>query len=533
MVPFSAGSVTDLLARIIGEKLGERWGQQLIVENRPGIPGTASVAKSAPDGYTLMLTSNGHTVAAVLNKNLPFDPVREFSGVTQVASVPLVLIVPPDLPATTLRELVALAKDRPGALNFASSGLASTAYISGELFKQTAKIDIVHVPYKGAPESLTGIMRADSHMFFAGINIALDLIQSGKVRPLAVAAPKRIATLPAVPTFAEAGMPEFEYDAWFGVMAPANTPIAIRTKVSQDVATVLRTRRGTEALGKPGGGDGRQCAAGIRCADQIGYRALRQDAQGSGRRRQLGARFRRATLPVRSMEVPACRPWCSRRRGRRCACASGRCQCLQRGKYCSRSRPAAFAVPICMWWTASLPHPKLPLIPGHEIVGRVAALGADVAGLAVGERIGVPWLGYTCGVCPYCRAGRENLCDRPLFTGYTRDGGYATHALADARFCFPLPERRDDAEIAPFLCAGLIGWRSYRMAGAHGEGKRTFAEGASLDALGLYGFGAAAHILAQVAAWQGRRVYAFTRSGDTAAQAFAKSLGRGLGRRLR
>jgi len=182
VVPFSAGSVTDLLARIIGEKLGERWGQQLIVENRPGIPGTASVAKSAPDGYTLMLTSNGHTVAAVLNKNLPFDPVREFSGVTQVASVPLVLIVPPDSPAATLRELVALAKDRPGALNFASSGLASTAYISGELFKQTAKIDIVHVPYKGAPESLTGIMRADSHMFFAGINIALDLIQSQRFR---------------------------------------------------------------------------------------------------------------------------------------------------------------------------------------------------------------------------------------------------------------------------------------------------------------------------------------------------------------
>ena len=150
-----------------------------------------------------------------------------------------------------------------------------------------------------------------------------------------------------------------------------------------------------------------------------------------------------------------------------------------------------------------LPNPKLPLIPGHEIVGRVAALGADVAGFAVGERIGVPWLGYTCGVCPYCRAGRENLCDRPLFTGYTRDGGYATHALADARFCFPLPERRDDAEIAPFLCAGLIGWRSYRMAGAQWEGQGAGSEGESLQALGLYGFGAAAHILAQVAAWQG------------------------------
>ena len=172
-----------------------------------------------------------------------------------------------------------------------------------------------------------------------------------------------------------------------------------------------------------------------------------------------------------------------------------------------------------------LANPKLPLIPGHEIVGRVAVLGADVAGFAVGERIGVPWLGYTCGVCPYCRAGRENLCDRPLFTGYTRDGGYATHTLADARFCFPLPERRDDAEIAPFLCAGLIGWRSYRMAGAQWEGQGAGSERESLQALGLYGFGAAAHILAQVAAWQGRRVYAFTRGGDTAAQAFAKSLG--------
>jgi alcohol dehydrogenase, propanol-preferring len=159
-----------------------------------------------------------------------------------------------------------------------------------------------------------------------------------------------------------------------------------------------------------------------------------------------------------------------------------------------------------------LPDPKLPIVPGHEIVGRVAAMGEDVTGVAIGQRIGVPWLGYTCGACPYCRSGRENLCDRPLFTGYTRDGGYATHAVADARYCFPLPERMDDAAVAPLLCAGLIGWRSYRMAG----------EGTSL---GLYGFGAAAHILAQVAAWQGRRVHAFTRAGDKAAQDFARSLG--------
>jgi propanol-preferring alcohol dehydrogenase len=162
-----------------------------------------------------------------------------------------------------------------------------------------------------------------------------------------------------------------------------------------------------------------------------------------------------------------------------------------------------------------LPNPKLPIVPGHEIVGRIAAIGSGVAGFAAGDRVGVPWLGFTCGVCAYCSAGQENLCDRPLFTGYTRDGGYATHTIADARYCFPLPQSMDDAEAAPLLCAGLIGWRSYRMAG----------EGIAVRALGLYGFGAAAHILCQVADWQGRRVYAFTRSGDTAAQTFARSLG--------
>jgi propanol-preferring alcohol dehydrogenase len=159
-----------------------------------------------------------------------------------------------------------------------------------------------------------------------------------------------------------------------------------------------------------------------------------------------------------------------------------------------------------------LTEPKLPIVPGHEIVGRVAQIGNGVAGFEIGARFGVPWLGYTCGVCEYCRSARENLCDRPLFTGYTRDGGYATHAVADARYCFPLDNDMDDVAAAPLLCAGLIGWRSYRMAG---EGR----------ALGLYGFGAAAHILAQVAVWQGRRVHAFTRAGDDAAQDFARSLG--------
>jgi propanol-preferring alcohol dehydrogenase len=159
-----------------------------------------------------------------------------------------------------------------------------------------------------------------------------------------------------------------------------------------------------------------------------------------------------------------------------------------------------------------LPAPLVPIIPGHEIVGRIDALGAGVEGLALGERVGIPWLGHTCGVCPYCRMHRENLCDDPVFTGYTRDGGYATSTIADARFAFPLGEAGSDVSLAPLLCAGLIGWRALRIAG---EAKR----------LGLYGFGAAAHIVAQVARWQGRSVFAFTRRGDVATQAFATALG--------
>ncbi len=159
-----------------------------------------------------------------------------------------------------------------------------------------------------------------------------------------------------------------------------------------------------------------------------------------------------------------------------------------------------------------LPDPRLPIIPGHEIVGWVDEVGRGVTNLQPGMRVGIPWLGSTCGVCRFCRQGQENLCDRPQFTGYTRDGGYATHTVADARFVFALPEGDDDIATAPLLCAGLIGWRALRMAG---DGRR----------IGLYGFGAAAHIIAQVARWQGREVLAFTRPGDIAGQQFAKTLG--------
>lgn len=159
-----------------------------------------------------------------------------------------------------------------------------------------------------------------------------------------------------------------------------------------------------------------------------------------------------------------------------------------------------------------LPDIAYPIVPGHEVVGRIDATGDGVDRAHLGTRIGVPWLGSTCRHCPYCREGKENLCDAPLFTGYTRDGGFATHLVADARYCFPLGEDGEDAELAPLLCAGLIGWRSLVMAG---DGRK----------LGIYGFGAAGHIVAQVARWQGRDVYAFTRAGDTEAQHLALSLG--------
>ncbi|MGB5948858.1 MAG: zinc-dependent alcohol dehydrogenase family protein [Parvibaculum sp.] len=159
-----------------------------------------------------------------------------------------------------------------------------------------------------------------------------------------------------------------------------------------------------------------------------------------------------------------------------------------------------------------LPQPSLPLIPGHEIVGHVDMIGAGVTGFHMGERVGIPWLGHTCGACDYCRAGRENLCDHPLFTGYTRNGGYATHAVADASYAFPLGALGEDGAIAPLLCAGLIGWRSLVLAG---EGK----------ALGIYGFGAAGHIVLQVARAQGRKVFTFSRPGDREAEAFARQLG--------
>ena len=239
--PFTAGSVSDILGRALADKLGAMWGQTVIVENKPGIAGTISVAKAPADGYTLISTSNGHTIVGALNKNLGMDPIKDFAGVSLIASVPLVLVVAPTVPVKDVKELLALAKAKPGTLNFSSAGLASSNYLAGEILKQTAKIEISHVPFRGTPEQFTSLMRGDSQLSMAFMGNALPFIQNGQIKALAIATPKRVAQLPDVPTMAEAGMPEYKYDSWFAIMAPAGTPAPIIKKINEDIATILKT----------------------------------------------------------------------------------------------------------------------------------------------------------------------------------------------------------------------------------------------------------------------------------------------------
>jgi tripartite-type tricarboxylate transporter receptor subunit TctC len=239
VVPVSPGSIADGFARLIAEQLSEMWKQQVIIENRPGLAGTASVAKSTPDGYTLFLNSNGHTIAGAINRDLPFDPVKDFAGVTLIAAVPLVMIVPANSPAKTVNGFVAMAKERPGQINVANAGVSTTSFLSAEVFKQNAKIDVVHVPYRGAPEAVTAVVRGDAHLYFAPIPSAQQLGASGKVVVVAVNSSARVPQMPDVPTIAEAGLSDFKYESWFGMLAPAGTPKPILQKISQDIATVL------------------------------------------------------------------------------------------------------------------------------------------------------------------------------------------------------------------------------------------------------------------------------------------------------
>ena len=239
VVAQSAGSVSDSLARVVGDKLTRMWNQPVLVENRPGLAGTASVAQAPPDGHTLLFASNGHTIAKAINKNIRFDPIDDFAAVTLLVEVPLVMIVPPDSPARTLAEWIELARRSPGKLNFGSAGLASSSYLAGEAIRQNAGIDIVHVPYKGPNEAVTAVLRSDVAMYFAPVPAAQELGANGKVRVIAISSAVRNPQLPEVPTVAEAGLPGYVCDIWFGVIAPAGTPRPVIDKVQRDVGAVL------------------------------------------------------------------------------------------------------------------------------------------------------------------------------------------------------------------------------------------------------------------------------------------------------
>lgn len=239
VVPASAGSVADVLARAVADKLSAMWKQQVIVENRPGLAGSTSVARATPDGYTLMMMSNGHVISKSINPNTPFDPIDDFAGISHVASVPLALVTPYETPANTLGELIALAKASPGRLNFSSSGVATASYLAAEMVKQQAGIDIVHVPYKGANEAATAIIRNDAQLYFAAVPTAQEQAAAKKLKVIAVTTPEPLAQLPGIPPMAKAGLPDFRFDPWFGLMAPKKTPAPIIDKISRDVATVL------------------------------------------------------------------------------------------------------------------------------------------------------------------------------------------------------------------------------------------------------------------------------------------------------
>lgn len=256
VVPFSAGSATDILARMVGPKLFEAWGQQVVTDNRPSAGGTVAggiVAGAAPDGYTLMLTSSAFAGSAALYDKLPYDTVKDFAGIMQIAGTPLIIVASPTLGVKTLKDFIALAKQKPKQFNFASSGIGSGTHYGGELFNLSAGILGTHVPYKGVPEALNDTISGRTHYFVAPTLPSIPLIKSGRLLALAVTPAQRIALLPDVPTVAEAAIPGFEYDGWYGIVAPAKTPRAVIAKLHQEVTRILESSEIKERIVGLGG----------------------------------------------------------------------------------------------------------------------------------------------------------------------------------------------------------------------------------------------------------------------------------------
>ncbi len=242
LVPFSAGSQTDILARWVGEKMGEHWGQQVVVDNRPSAGGTIAselVLGANSDGHTLMMVSTGHAGNATLYSKLSYDTIKDFAGISQVASVPNILVVAPALGTKSVKELIALAKSKPGQFNFSSAGIGSGTQINGEMFKLAVAIDATHVAYKGAPEALNNVIGGGVQFTFSPVLVAAGQIRAGRVLALAVSTAARSPMFPDVPTVAEAGVPGFDYDQWYGLLAAAKTPRPLINLLNREVVRIL------------------------------------------------------------------------------------------------------------------------------------------------------------------------------------------------------------------------------------------------------------------------------------------------------
>lgn len=242
VVPWAPGAGLDILARTIAPKMTEALGQQVIVDNRPGassIIGTEMVARAAPDGYTLILASNNHAINSALFAKVPFDPVKDFAAVGGVANYPMVLVVNTSVPAKNVQDVIALTRAKPGQLSYATTGNGTPPHIAAELFKQLSKTDVVHVPYKGSGEALTGVISGQVHLMFVNPLSSLQHVRAGRLRALAVTTPQRISIAPELPTVAESGLPGFDVSLWSGILVPRATPPAIIAKLNRELVRIL------------------------------------------------------------------------------------------------------------------------------------------------------------------------------------------------------------------------------------------------------------------------------------------------------
>lgn len=276
VVPFPAGGTTDILAREVAQKLTEVLGQAVVVDNRPGAAGNIGsdlVAKSAPDGYTLLMGTVGtHAINPSLYSKMPYDHVKDFAPVVLVAGVPNVLVVNPALPVNSVSDLIKLAKDKPGQINFASSGSGTSIHLSGELFKTMAGVDMTHVPYKGSSPALTDLIGGQVQIMFDNLPSALPQIKGGRLRAIAVTSLKRAPVLPDIPTISESGLPGFEASSWFGVLAPAGTPAAVVARINTEVNKWLQSADAREKLlgqgAEAAGGSPERFASHIRAESE-------------------------------------------------------------------------------------------------------------------------------------------------------------------------------------------------------------------------------------------------------------------------